>query len=152
MKHFFEAFYEALIAIGNFLKPLFLLAVRLFWGWQFFQTGMGKFSDLNAIANYFSTLGIPAPGINAFMAAAAETVGGLFLMLGLATRLVSIPLIVTMVVAFLTAHTDAVKMLWEDPTQILMQTPFTFLLASIITFVFGPGPISIDGLLKRWRG
>ena len=151
MTHLLTAFYEALIVIGNFLKPLFLLAVRLFWGWQFFKTGLGKFADLESITNYFATLGIPSPAINAMMAATTETIGGLFLMLGFATRLISIPLIVTMLVALFTAHAEATQMIWEDPTNFVTQLPFTFLFAAIITFVFGPGPISIDALLKRRR-
>jgi len=150
MFNFFKGFYLVLIAIGNNLQSLFLLAVRLYWGWQFFITGIGKFSNIEKIADYFRSLHIPFPELNTYLTASTETIGGMCLLLGLASRLVSIPLAFAMSVALATAHIDAVKTIFEDPQNFVSQPPFNFLLAAIIVFIFGPGKFSIDFLLERF--
>jgi putative oxidoreductase len=58
----------------------------------------------------------------------------------------------TMVVAYLTAHLDSVKTIWSDSDTFVTQAPFLFLLASLIIFIFGPGRVSIDHLLKKKSG
>jgi len=140
--------YSFLIVTGNFFQPFFLLAVRLFWGWQFFKTGLGKLGDIDSIASFFGSLNIPFPQFNAYLASITETVGGLFLLLGLLSRLVTLPLIVTMIVALLTAHYDVTSMIFDDPVSVTNLPPFTFLMASLIVFVFGPGLFSMDRILK----
>jgi putative oxidoreductase len=57
--------YEALIKTASSFQSLFLLAVRLYWGWQFAQSGWGKLQHLPKVANFFATLGIPAPAFSA---------------------------------------------------------------------------------------
>lgn len=148
---FFSAFYRSLISIGNFLQPFFLLAVRLFWGWQFFKTGLGKLGDISGTAGFFGSLGIPAPVVSAYLAALTECIGGLFLMLGFASRLVALPLIATMVVALLTAHYDVSANLLDDPVTFVKQGAFSFLFASAIIFIFGPGIFSVDAAIKKAR-
>lgn len=152
MRQAFSLFYRAIIAIGNFLQPFFLLALRLFWGWQFFESGFGKFADMEKIASYFATLGIPFATFNAYLAASTELLGGMLLLIGFGARLVAIPLITTMVVALFTAHYDATSMIFDDPTRFLEQGPVTFLLAALTVFVFGPGMFSLDGMLKGKQG
>ena len=144
--------YRGLIVVGDFLKPLFLLGVRLFWGWQFLKTGLGKFGDIHAIANYFQSLSIPAPLLNAYLAAGTEVVCGFLLLIGFASRLASIPLMITMSVALLTAHRTATLAVLDDPVTFVNQLPFTFLFAVLTIFVFGPGMFSIDALIKRFKG
>lgn len=146
----FTKFYQGLVSFGNFLQPLFLLGVRLFWGWQFFKTGLEKFDDIHSIAGFFGNLNIPFPTISAYLAASTEMVGGLLLLLGLGSRLVAIPLIFTMIVALVTAHGEKTFQLFDDPVAFISQTAFSFLLASLTIFVFGPGPFSLDALIKRW--
>jgi putative oxidoreductase len=57
---------------------LFLLAVRLYWGWQFMQTGWGKLSDINKVVGFFTDLGIPTPVLNAYFVSALELVAASF--------------------------------------------------------------------------
>lgn len=147
----FSKFYQQLINLGSFLQSFFLLAIRLFWGWQFLKTGVGKLSDIETIATYFGTLGFPAPLLNAYLAAGIETVGGLCLILGFASRLAAIPLIVTMIVALLMAHREATLMIFENPVALIGTTPFSFLMAGLIVFVFGPGKFSFDESLGLFR-
>ncbi|MEI8365983.1 MAG: DoxX family protein [Parachlamydiaceae bacterium] len=138
-----------LVATGNFLQPFFLLSVRLFWGWQFLCTGAGKLSDIGHVATFFGTLGFPFPLANAYVAAGIETVGGACLLLGLASRLMCLPLIGAMIVALLTAHTEATLGILDDPLNFVGQLPFTFLFAAIIVFIFGPGRFSLDKVIFR---
>ncbi|MDB6154177.1 MAG: DoxX family protein [Chthoniobacteraceae bacterium] len=144
--------YHLLVAAGSHLQSLFLLAIRLYWGWSFFQTGKGKLTDHAQVTEFFTSLNIPLPGLNAWMAGTIECVGGLFLLAGLASRLTAIPLIVTMIVAYLTADSEAVKNIFSDPDKFTEATPFLFLLASVIVFIFGPGAFSLDRLLARKFG
>jgi putative oxidoreductase len=84
-----------LVSVANRLRSLFLLLVRLYWGYGFFQTGKGKLADLERTAEYFEGLRIPAPKLNAMAAGWVECVGGLLLMVGLGGRIVPVPLILT---------------------------------------------------------
>ena len=65
--------------LGRFIQPFLLLVLRLFFGWQFFQTGMGKFEHIDQVIEYFATLGIPYPYFSAYLTAAVETIGGILL-------------------------------------------------------------------------
>lgn len=147
-----KTLYSYLITLGNALQPLVLLAIRLFWGFLFAQAGLSKFADIQTVIKYFSDLGLPMPQIMAYIVATIETAGGACLIAGFASRLVSIPLIVTMLTAILTAHKDVVQKAFENPDVLTQVAPFTFLVASIIIFTFGPGAFSLDGILKRLSG
>lgn len=124
------------------------MAIRLFWGWLFFKAGLDKLKDIDSIIGYFTSLGIPFPGISAYLAALTEMIGGALLFIGLGTRLAAIPLIFTMGVALFTAHREITLMLLDDPMKVMALGPFTFLLTCLILLIFGPGCISIDGAIK----
>jgi putative oxidoreductase len=134
---------------ASYLADPFLLGIRLYWGWQFFETGKGKLSDISAPTAFFTELGIPFPQLNACIAGCTECFGGLLLLLGLFSRVTSVPLIFTMLVAYGTAHLDVVKTIWSDSDSFVSAPPFLFLLASGIIFILGPGRFSIDELLRR---
>jgi len=135
--------------IASYLPDPLLLAMRLYWGWQFFQTGKGKLTNLDATTEFFAELGLPFAKLNAIMAGSTECFGGLLLLLGLFSRVTCVPLIFTMLVAYGTAHVDEVKGLFSDPDAFVTAAPFLFLLASVIVFTFGAGKFSIDELLLR---
>lgn len=145
MKKIF-AFLES---VGCFLQAPFLLAIRLYWGYGFAVTGFGKLTNLQVPTEFFQSLGIPYPEFNAIMAGSTELIGGVFLLLGLFSRLVTIPLIGVMTVAYLTAHIDTLFALFTqfDPAPFMSAAPFLFLYASLIVFCFGPGKWSLDYLL-----
>jgi len=129
------------------LQPLFLLGVRLYWGWQFTMTGWGKLHNLAKVTGFFASLGIPFPGLNAPCVAALEFAGGILLILGLASRPIALLLTCNMLVAYLTADREALFAVFSDPGKFYAAAPFTFLFASIIVLLFGPGPLSLDRLL-----
>lgn len=138
-----------LATVGSFLKCPVLLVIRLFWGWQFMQTGWGKLHNLDRTTNFFSGLGIPFPHLNAVMASCTELVGGTLLALGLLTRFATVPLIFCMCIAYWTADNEAVRAIYSDPDKFTGATPFLFLYAAVIIFTFGPGKLALDTLLFR---
>ena len=147
MKTKIEYCYGLLISGASALQSPFLLLVRLYWGWQFIQTGLGKFRDLPKITEFFTTLGIPFPGLNAHFIATLELVGGSLLVLGLASRLIALPLTISMLVAYITADREALFSVISDPDKFYAAAPYTFLVASLIVLIFGPGRFSLDAWL-----
>ena len=137
---------------ADFLQSPLLLGIRLYWGWQFAQTGWGKLMHLDRTAGYFESLDIPLPKFNAVMAGGTECVGGVLLALGLWARPASVPLIFTMLVAYWTADREALNAIGSDPDKFVTAAPFLFLLASLIVLVFGPGKLSLDALLGKNQG
>jgi len=145
--------YEWWIAKLAYAQSPVLLIIRLLVGVGFAQAGWGKLSgDMDQVAGYFASLGIPAPTLNAYMAAVTELVGGIVLVLGIASRLTTIPLIVTMIVAFATAHREALGSLFSDPGTVMGEAPFPFLLGSLVVLLWGPGLFSLDGLIRFTKG
>ena len=144
--------YALLVKGAGYLQSPLLLAVRLYWGWQFFGTGTAKFGDLPAFTQRFTEWGVPFPQINVILAATTETVCGLLLCVGLASRLISIPLIFTMIVAYLTADNEALRSFFSDPDKFVSATPFQFMFAALLVLAFGPGALSLDHLLARKFG
>src|SRR6059058_5456777 len=90
------------------LRSPLLLALRLIFGWGLFQTGKGKLEHIDRFTEFLTNLHIPMPAVNAHFVASLECVGGLLLLLGLASRLICIPLTVNFIVTFLTADREAV--------------------------------------------
>lgn len=134
-------------AAASFLQSPLLLAIRLYWGWQFAQTGWGKLTHLDRTTGFFESLNIPMPKVNAIMAGATECGCGVLLALGLFARPASVPLIGVMAVAYWTADRDALNAIATDPDKFVTAAPFLFLLASLIVLAFGPGRLSLDALL-----
>lgn len=137
--------------LGYLQSPL-LLAMRLYWGSLFFLTGKGKLMNLERTTSFFASLNIPMPGVNAAVAGTTEMVGGALLVIGLGSRLASIPLTFTMLVAYATAEREALGALFTDPSQFTSAEPFLFMLTALVVLAFGPGAISVDALLKKRFG
>ncbi len=143
--------YGLLIRAGDLLQPVLLLIFRLTWGWQFFVTGKGKLLNHPDIVEFFTSLGIPLPDFNAWFVAGVECVGGILLILGLASRPIGLMLTVNMIVAYLAVKDDreAVFNMFKDPDTFLQADPFFFLLTAVLILAFGPGKFSLDYLLSK---
>jgi putative oxidoreductase len=138
-------------SLTSLAQSPFLFLVRLYWGWQFMQTGWGKLHNLAHVAQFFSALGIPAPGPTALFVGCVEFFGGLLLILGLASRFAGLVLTVNMMVAFLTADREALQSVISDPGKFYGATPYTFLFAALLVLIFGPGWFALDTWLARLR-
>lgn len=109
----------------DFLAPL---ALRLYLAAVFWTAGMNKVDGFDDVVAWFGNdewgLGLPMPWLMAFLATASEVGGAVLLVLGLGVRWVSIPLMVTMVVAALSVH-------WENGWQAIHDTNSAFPSADI---------------------
>jgi putative oxidoreductase len=141
--------YGLLAKCASALACPLLLIIRVYWGWQFFGTGKGKLMDIQKVSGFFADNHIPFPTLSAVLAGTTECVGGLFLLVGLACRLTTIPLIFTMIVAYVTVESDSLKAIFTDPDKFTGATPFLFLFACVIVFVFGPGVFSLDWVIGK---
>ena len=121
------------------------LLVRLFVGYFFLESGWGKIHNLDTFAERFAEWGIPAPEFNAALSAWTEFLGGLLIVLGLFTRLVSIPLFINMLVATLAVKLKKVGGL-DDFVE--LDEPL-YALSFLWLFFSGPGWVSLDHLLGR---
>ena len=151
MKPLIEKLYGILIAVGNSLQSPFLLLVRLYWGWQFAQSGWGKLHNLDKVTGFFTDLGIPAPALNAAFVSGLEFFGGILLFLGLASRPIAFMMTINMLVAYITADREALASIISDPGKFYGATPYTFLFACLLVFIFGPGKYSLDAFLGAKR-
>jgi putative oxidoreductase len=142
--------YELLVLVGNFLQAPLLLFLRVYFFWQLFLAGKGKLLNIEKTAEFFGSLNIPMPLVNAYLAGATECFGGLLLVAGFASRLVAIPVAFTMIVAYVTADFEAVASIFTDPDKFVAAAPFPFLFTALLVLAFGPGAISIDALIKRF--
>ncbi|HEY0306596.1 MAG TPA: DoxX family protein [Acidobacteriaceae bacterium] len=148
-QHWYARTNDEFSQMASWLQAPFLLAVRLYWGWQFTQTGWGKLHNLAHVTDFFTTLGLPAPAVMAHFCAGLEFVGGILLILGLASRFISLLLVGNMVVAFYTAEREALFSIFRDPGKFYTADAYTFLFAALLILIFGAGAISVDHLLRH---
>jgi putative oxidoreductase len=150
--HFIRRGYELLVTAANLLQSPLLLALRVYFFWQLFLTGKGKLSNIGKVIEFFTSLGIPAPAVNAYFVSCLECFGGLLLIIGLASRPIALMVAVSLFVAYLTADLEALTSFFSDPDKFVKADPFPYLLTALIVLAFGPGLLSIDALLKRVIG
>ena len=104
----YYSIHNAIFPRLQYLDGLAPLALRLYLVPVFWMAGTQKIAGIENTIEWFGNpdwgLGLPFPSLLAYMAAYTEAVGALLLLLGLATRWISVPLIVTMLVAIFTVH------------------------------------------------
>ncbi len=118
------------------------LLLRLFIGAALMTHGFPKlFGGLEGFTEFVASLGVPAPGLMAFLAAFSESVGALLLLLGLLTRPAAFLIACTMAVAALGAH-GADGFAKQEPAWLYFVPALFFLLK-------GAGKWSFDALISR---
>jgi putative oxidoreductase len=135
---------EQLSRYFAWLPPLF---ARIVVGWVFMWSGWEKLSNLPQITKNFIDWGIPFPHILTPFVSGVEFFGGLLLLLGLFTRVAAVPLVVVMIVAIVSAKWDQVDSL----ETLLGFEEVSYMALFGWLAVAGPGPISLDRLLRRAR-
>jgi putative oxidoreductase len=101
------------------------------------------------VTEFFHSLHIPLPAFNVYLAGGTECFGGLLLLAGLGSRLISLPLIFVTIIAYLTAEIDTVKHIFSNPDKFVTADPFLFMLAAVLVLAFGPGVFSLDWLIGK---
>lgn len=129
----------------NKAQDIPLLFLRLILAYGFWEPATMKWADINSIAEWFEGMGIFAPKLNAYLAASTEMAGVFLLALGLGTRIICFPLIITMLVAIKTVHWENGFPAGDNGYEI----PLYFMLMLITLMCFGPGKLSIDYLIRK---
>jgi putative oxidoreductase len=141
---------------GTLQSPLMLL-IRIYIGYQCAISGLAHLNHFDATVKQFQEWKIPAPHLSVAVSASTELVGGTLLLLGVASRLICIPLIINFLFAMI--QTDlaypgsrtALQHIWNNQDIILKDTAFPFFAAAVFVLVYGPGWFSVDGLIKLLR-
>jgi len=120
---------------------LAILFLRIAVGVIFIVAGWGKLTGIEGTQGFFGNIGIPAPGLMAWVVAIVEFVGGIMVLIGLYIRVPSILLAITMVVAIFT-----VKMGGEFSN---MRIDITLLAMSLALFILGSGKLSVEHLIRK---
>src|ERR1700746_372917 len=143
--------HEQCFGLFSYLQSPFLLFVRLYWGWQLAQSGWGKLHHLSNVGEYFGTLGLPMPAQMAVFIACVEFFGGIFLALGLASRITALVLTVNLTMAYVIGDREALLSFFSDPDKFVAAAPFAFLVVALIVLIFGAGRISLDTALSFFQ-
>lgn len=100
--------YQQFVARLHLVDGLPLLLLRLYLAPIIIQAGWNKASSFESTVDWFGNedygLGLPLPFVMALLATGAELIGGVFILFGAMTRLASIPLMITMLVAMVSVH------------------------------------------------
>ena len=136
---------DRLLGLARKSEWLPLLLVRASLAAIFIPSGWGKLHDLGKVTGFFTELGIPAPHFNAVLVALSELGCGSLLLVGLASRLAAIPLVVSMVIAILTAKRADISGI----TDLFAVDEFIYIVMAAVVVVFGAGAVSLDGLVAR---
>ena len=142
--------YGRFVWLANCARSPLLLAIRLYWGWQFAQDGWGKLHHLARVTEYFTSLNLPAPGATALGVSIIELVGGILLAEGIGSRLISLILFVNMTVAFWTAEKEAFLGVLSSPDKFQAADAYNYWFAALLILILGPGLFAVDTLIGRW--
>ncbi len=134
----------------NSHAPSAVLLIRLLVGWVFLSEGIQKFLYPAALGvGRFEKIGIPDPAFFAPFVGAVEIVCGALLIVGLLTRLATIPLIIDISVAILTTK---LPMLMKSGFWAMMheaRTDYCMLLGLIFLLITGAGSFSLDARIDQ---
>src|SRR5579863_5287593 len=130
------------LSVTRALDGVVPLVARLTLGVTFVGTGWGKLQHLEKVTAFFTELGLPAPHFQAMLVGTTELVGGALLLAGFASRLASLPLAFTMVVAILTAKRADIA----GVSDLFGLLEWTYLVLLGWLALNGPGRFSLDGL------
>lgn len=138
-------FYQNAATKLETIKDVPILLIRLVLAYGFYTPAIMKWKDIGSIAAWFESMAVPLPGISAYLAASTEMAVVILLPLGLATRLISIPAIITMVVAIVLVHLGN----GFDAGNNGFEIPLYYFIMLMVLFVNGPGKYSIDYLISN---
>ena len=148
---------DLLAAIGGNFQSLTLLVLRLAWGFQLYESGVGHLTHIDKTVQFFESLKffgrypMPLPTLNVYVSGATELAGGILLMLGLLSRPIAVILFFNFCVAYVTAGWSEISEIihLHSPDDFINDAAFPFLLTSLIIFAFGPGKVALDSLFFK---
>lgn len=149
--------YGRLVCTASNLQSAVLLILRLTWGWQLAESGYGHLTHVQKTVEAFEGWGVPFPHLNVYVSGTTELVGGSLLLLGLATRAISIPLVFNFIVAIVAASRSEIATAFHEKGMlagwdtIINDSAFPMLVLALVMLAFGPGKASLDQLIGRGR-
>jgi putative oxidoreductase len=124
--------------------------IRLMVGWVFMSEGIQKFLFPDALGiGRFTKIGIPAPQFFAPFVGVVEIVCGALLIVGLLTRLASIPLLIDILVAIATTKIPMLSKAGFWGMMHEARTDFCMLLGLAFLLIVGSGALSFDEHFSR---
>ena len=133
-------------SIGLLVLRVALSAVFIAHGWpRLFKNG--KFEGPGQLAKFLKEMNLPLPGLSAWLIALIETVGVVMLLLGLATRILAVALVLDMLIAITHGHIRMAKARFSGGETIGWEFEFLLLCGALTLFFTGPGLISLDRLI-----
>lgn len=127
------------------LTDLGPLALRLGVGLVFVVHGWQKLTDgPSGFAGMLTGLGVAAPDVFAWLVTVAELVGGIQLLIGLLTRLATLPLIATVVGAIALVKADLGVIAPEGAPMPGAEVDIALLAGLVALLLLGPGRVSVD--------
>ena len=144
--------YDLAVTLLNYAQSPLLLAIRLYWGWEFIQDGLGKLNHLDKVTDFFTSLNLPQPHVTAIFVSLLELIGGALFALGIGARLISLLLFVNMTVAFLAAEPDAFAAILSNPDKFTAASAYNDWFATLIILIMGPGYLAVDTILHKFLG
>src|SRR5467141_110023 len=135
--------------------------LRLIVGYGFMEHGFAKLArGPEAFATILHAIGVPAPHLMAWSTILIEVLGGLAVILGAFVTLVSVPMAVVLLVAIFTVHLpygfSSIKLMAVTATGAQFGPPgyecnLLYLACLAALVLGGPGPLAIDGLIRKRR-
>jgi putative oxidoreductase len=150
--------YDHFASFASKWQSPFLLLIRLYIGYQCVMSGYHHITNFHTTVEAFKSWKIPAPEVNVAVSALTEIGAGALLLVGLLARLAGLLLAGNFLVAFLAVNLsdpkyhEMLRHFWDSQDVLLKDDAFPFLITAIIVLVFGPGFLSIDGIIKTVRG
>lgn len=140
--------------VCNLTKPICEILERLKWfpalltrlsiGAVFLEAGWGKLHNLDKVIAFFAELGIPAPHLQAPFVAGTELVCGFLILVGLVSRFAAVPLIISMIVAIITAKKGDIS----SVTDLFNLSEYLYIVGLVWIIFYGAGCLSLD----HWVG
>ncbi|MGB6329661.1 MAG: DoxX family protein [Halarcobacter sp.] len=123
-----------------------LLVLRVFMGGTFLVYAIKKVQGFdNYVVLFSDKLDLPFPMINLYLVMAVEGIGGILLIFGFLTRVISLPLIITMLVAFFLVNLGN----GFAASNFGVEVPLAYISILFLLFSFGSGRISIDNKIQK---
>jgi len=147
--------YDGFVRILTAGQSVVLLLIRLYFGFICMRSGYRHLANFDKTVEAFVGWHVPMPKVNVVISGTTELVGGAMLMVGLFSRLISIPLIFNFLVAIVSVsladpdYHDKILHFWNFPDVVLKDDAFPFLCTAVLVLFFGPGLLSVDALLRR---
>lgn len=136
---------QSYVSFSPALRDMILVLIRCAMAYGLYAPAVMKWGNIDGIASWFDSMGIPAPTLNAYLAATVEMAGVILLPLGLFTRVISALLVFVMLVAIFTVHISHGWKAGDNGVEI----PVYYMLFFLLMHFNGAGKWSVDHFIFK---